>query len=415
MLKEIIQAQKVERDKFLNANYIPRDGLKKVRQELSNSLIKIISGPRRAGKSVFAIEILRDSTFAYLNFDDERLSGVDNDLIMKSIQEVYGDINYLLFDEIQNLEQWELFINRLHRSGYNIVLTGSNSRLLSREMATHLTGRFVPYNLYTFSFSEFLNARNVQIDDAIRTTDRGVILHLLDEYQKLGGYPEIIINHLDPKDYLNILFSSIIFKDVVKRYNVRYSQSLYKLALLLISNYAGEYSYTKLTNLIQIGSVHTIQNYIAYLEEAYLVFSVKRFSFKPKEQLKAPAKIYVYDTGLAVSLRLTLTPDSGKLMENRVAIELIRYQKEIYYYKDSDGSEVDFIIKDGLELTELIQVCYDISDAKTKKREVKALLKAGNQLHIDRLTVITWDHEEKVTIENNIIQYVPLWKWLLKN
>lgn len=294
------------------------------------------------------------------------------------------------------------------------MLTGSNSRLLSREMATHLTGRFVPYNLYTFSFSEFLNARNVQINDAIRTTDRGIILHLLDEYQKLGGYPEIIINHLYPKDYLNILFSSIIFKDVVKRYNVRYSQSLYKLALLLISNYAGEYSYTKLTNLIQIGSVHTIQNYIAYLEEAYLVFSVKRFSFKPKEQLKAPAKIYVYDTGLAVSLRLTLTPDSGKLMENRVAIELIRYQKEIYYYKDSDGSEVDFIIKDGLELTELIQVCYDISDAKTKNREVKALLKAGKQLHIDRLTVITWDHEEKVTIENNMIQYVPLWKWLLE-
>jgi len=413
MLTEIIKTQKIERDCFLETNFVPRDELVKIQQALSNNLVKIISGPRRAGKSVFAIEILKKENFAYLNFDDERLSGIDTERIMKSVHEVYGDVKLLLFDEIQNLNKWELFINRLQRIGYNILLTGSNSRLLSREMATHLTGRFVPFYLYTFSFKEFLHARNMQINTGINIHEQGKILHLLDEYQKIGGYPEIIVHNLNPKEYLNILFSSIIFKDVVKRYNVRYSQSLYKLALLLISNYAGEYSYTKLKNLTEIGSVHTIQNYIAYLEEAYLVFSVKRFSFKPKEQLKAPSKIYLYDTGLAESLRLSLSPDMGKLMENRVAIELIRRRLEFFYFKDVNNSEVDFIIKKDLKLIELVQVCYNVSDEKTKRREVKSLLKAGKQLNIVELTIITWDYENVETTDNHSVNYIPLWKWLL--
>lgn len=167
--------------------------------------------------------------------------------------------------------------------------------------------------------------------------------------------------------------------------------------------------------MTEIGSVHTIQNYIAYLEEAYLVFSVNRFSFKPKEQLTAPSKIYVYDTGLAASLRLTISPDPGKLMENRGEIELIRRPKEFYYYKDAEGCEVDFIIKENLKLSELIQVCYNISNEKTKKREVKALLKTGKQLNINRLTIITWDYENAESVNNCKINYIPIWKWLLEN
>ena len=364
---------------------------------------------------MFAIEILKETDFAYLNFDDERLLNInDNDLLIKHIHEIYGTTKYLLFDEIQNLNQWELFINRLQRAGYNIILTGSNSRLLSREMATHLTGRFILHNLYTFSFAEFLIDRGSKIAGQLTQIEQGKILHLLYEYQSLGGYPEIIVNHLEPGDYLKILFNSIIFKDVVRRYNIRYSQSLYDLALFLVSNYAGEFSYTKLKNLTQIGSVHTIQNYVSYLEEAYLLFSVKRFSFKSKEQLKAPAKIYVYDTGLATSLRLTLSPDLGRLMENRVAIELLRQKKEFYYYKDTTGIEVDFIIKEKLKLVELIQVCYDVSSPKTKSREIKSLIKAGHQLKINRLTVITWDYEKEESANDIAIHFIPLWKWLLE-
>lgn len=163
MLIEILQDQKFERDSYLSNTYIPRDSLKKAKKNLTNKLIKIITGPRRAGKSVFAIEILKDTNFGYVNFDDERLLNVDNDELIKTIHEVYGDINFLLFDEIQNLAKWELFVNRLHRLGYNIFLTGSNSKLLSSEMATHLTGRYVPINIYTFSFNEFLKANNIEI------------------------------------------------------------------------------------------------------------------------------------------------------------------------------------------------------------------------------------------------------------
>lgn len=413
MLIEILQDQKFERDSYLSNTYIPRDSLKKAKKNLTNKLIKIITGPRRAGKSVFAIEILKDTNFGYVNFDDERLLNVDNDELIKTIHEVYGDINFLLFDEIQNLAKWELFVNRLHRLGYNIFLTGSNSKLLSSEMATHLTGRYVPINIYTFSFNEFLKANNIEISGLkLSTTEKGKILNQLSKYQTIGGYPEVVLEKVDYKNYLNVLFDSIILKDIVKRYNVKYTQNLYTIAKLLASNYASEFSYNKLKNFSEIGSVHTIKNYVSYLEEAYLFFYVNRFSFKPKEQLKYPSKIYLYDTGMASALSLSFSKDLGKLMENRVAIELKRQQKEFYYYKDPDNIDVDFIIKENNEVCELMQVSYDINNEKTKEREVKSLMKSAEKLNVKNLSIITWDYESVENIDNLEIKFVPLWKWL---
>ncbi|MFY9418617.1 MAG: ATP-binding protein [Bacteroidales bacterium] len=375
--------------------------------------MKIITGPRRAGKSVFAIEILKDTNFGYVNFDDERLLNVDNDELIKTIHEVYGDINFLLFDEIQNLAKWELFVNRLHRLGYNIFLTGSNSKLLSSEMATHLTGRYVPINIYTFSFNEFLKANNIEISGLkLSTTEKGKILNQLSKYQTIGGYPEVVLEKVDYKNYLNVLFDSMILKDIVKRYNVKYTQNLYTIAKLLASNYASEFSYNKLKNFSEIGSVHTIKNYVSYLEEAYLFFYVNRFSFKPKEQLKYPSKIYLYDTGMASALSLSFSKDLGKLMENRVAIELKRQQKEFYYYKDPDNIDVDFVIKENNEVCELMQVSYDINNEKTKEREVKSLMKSAKKLNVKNLSIITWDYESVENIDNLEIKFVPLWKWL---
>jgi len=165
---------------------------------------------------------------------------------------------------------------------------------------------------------------------------------------------------------LNVLFDSIILKDIVKRYDVKHTQKLYTIAKLIASNYASEFSYTKLKNISDIGSVHTIQNYVPYLEEAYLSFYVNRFSFKPNEQLKSPLKVYLYDTGMASALSLTFSKDLGKFMENRVAIELKRQQKEFYYYKDSGNMDVDFVIKENNEVCELMQVSYYINNEKTK-------------------------------------------------
>ncbi len=329
--------------------------------------------------------------------------------------EVYGKTKYVLFDEIQNLSKWELFVNRLQREGYVLILTGSNSQLLSKELSTHLTGRYIEYAIFPFSFFEFITAKNSELrgKGLLTKSEQGKILNLLNEYITVGGYPEIVVKGIEPREYLRFLFDSVIFKDVVKRYNVRYSKILYDLALFLVSNYSNEFTSTRLKNFFSISSVHTVQNYIRYLESAYLFFTVRRFSQKPKEQLKAPSKIYVYDTGLASALRLSLSPDYGRLVENVVAVELLRHGKEIYYLRDKNGAEVDFVIKKGLKIDEMIQVCYDPSDSKTRNKEIKSLVKSAKKLKCEKFFIITWDYEGEEKYKDAKIIFVPLWKWLL--
>jgi len=414
-MKEIVLAHKAERDELLTGEYVPREGLHTARQSIENNLIKVILGPRRAGKSVFSIQLLQGIGFAYLNFDDERLLRVtDYDEFIKTIREVYGETRYLLFDEIQNLKDWELFINRLQRQGFNIVITGSNAHLLSRELSTHLTGRFIQFQILPFSFREFLQANNFPIDDTLELKERqGLLLGYLDEYIGKGGFPEVVAKHVEPRNYLTTLFESILFKDIAKRYNVRYSQKLYDLGHYLVTNHSGEFSYTRLKKILDFRSVHTVENYVKYLSEAFLIFAVDRFSFKLKEQLKSPKKVYSYDTGMAKSVKFAVTPDTGKFMENIVAVELLRKGIEPYYYKTNTGKEIDFIVRQGTTISELIQVCYDIQNYQTKKREVDALLKSGKELGCNILTILTWDFESKEDHSGVEIAFVPLWKWLL--
>jgi len=281
-MRELILSHKYERDQLLKGNYIPRTLLKEAKRSIGKNIIKVIVGPRRAGKSIFSLQLLQNSNFAYINFDDERLADIkDYDLIMKGIKEVYGETKYLLFDEIQNLNRWELFVNRLSRRGYNLIITGSNSRLLSKELATHLTGRYIEFHIYPFSFAEFLKARKIDYRDADSLKEiEGKVLNVLNDYLLIGGFPEVIIKSLEPKNYLTSLFEGVLFKDVVKRYNVRYAKSLYDLALYLASNFACEFSFTKLKDILVFKSVHTVQNYVKYLEEAFLFFSLTRFSYK---------------------------------------------------------------------------------------------------------------------------------------
>lgn len=414
-MKEIVLAHKVERDELLTGAYVPREGLYAARQSIENDLIKVILGPRRAGKSVFSVQLLQGVDFAYLNFDDERLLKVsDYDDFIKTIRQVYGETRYLLFDEIQNLKDWELFINRLQRRGFFIVITGSNAHLLSRELSTHLTGRFIQFQILPFSFKEFLQARSFQVDGMLELKERqGLLLGYLDEYISKGGFPEIVVKHVEPKSYLTTLFESILFKDITKRYNVRYSKKLYDLGYYLITNHSSEFTHTRLKKILDFRSVHTVENYVKYLSEAFLVFVVDRFSFKLKEQLKSPKKIYSYDTGMAKSVKFAVTLDAGKFMENIVAIELLRRGIEPYTYRTANNKEVDFIVKKGSDIVELLQVCYDISDYTTKKRELSAIARAGQELKCDKLTVITWDHGGEELLNDQKVTFLPLWRWLL--
>lgn len=239
-MREIILSQKVERDEFLRGRYVPRDGLQKAREGARDNLIKVIVGPRRAGKSVFCIQMLEKEDFAYLNFDDERLLGAsDYDELLKAIRQVYGETKILLFDEIQNLKNWELFVNRLNRRGFNIIITGSNAHLLSRELSTHLTGRHIQYRVLPFSFLEFIKAKGFIVDQTLELKEKqGILLNHLDRYLEKGGYPEVVVKDLDARSYLTTLFESILFKDIVKRYGVRYAKKLNDLAHYLVTNHS---------------------------------------------------------------------------------------------------------------------------------------------------------------------------------
>ncbi len=418
LIKQIVLEQREEIKKIFEEKIIEREVEKKARKMLETNLIKVIIGPRRCGKSVLAYRLVKDKKYGYINFDDERLIGIKtNDLnsCLEVLEEINPGFKYLLLDEVQNVRGWELFVNRLKRSGYNIVITGSNSKLLSKELATHLTGRHFIIELFPFSFREFLSYQDFQVkkEDIFITQKRARIKKFFNEYLKSGGFPEVMKLELK-KQYLRELYDKIISRDILSRYGIKYIKDLKEIALFAISNFGSKVSYHKIKNLFEIKSVHTAKNYLNYLEEAYLIFQLLPFSFKIKNQLRQSKKLYTIDTGLINAIAPKFSPDTGKLMENLVFLELKRQGKEIYFYSQPIGYEVDFVIREGLRIKQLIQVCYSVAREETKKREIKGLLRTGRDLICNNLLVITSDYEGEERIKNKKIKYIPLWKWLLK-
>ncbi|MEF3245493.1 MAG: ATP-binding protein [Caldisericaceae bacterium] len=422
MIRELILRQKFEKERFITSDYIEREKIDFAKRWLESDLVKVIIGPRRAGKSVFAFMLLKDRPFIYLNFDDEifgRLSQVNPDEIMKELHAVYGGIKTILLDEIQNLPNWELFVNRLKREGYNLIVTGSNANLLSKELATVLTGRHIPIEIMPFNFKEFLLARNYKIDYELMTIPqkKGEILNLVEKYLIEGGFPEVVVKNLNSEEYLSILFDSILFKDVVKRYKVRFSSQIVDLASYLVNNFSGYYSLRKLKEVLSLRSVTTVEKYIKYLEDAYLVFYLERFSYKTGEKIKSPKKVYMVDNGYINAKAIMVSPNKGKLMENMVFTELVKKglkpNIDLFYYKTRNSREVDFVIKKDLKVTELIQVSWNTYDVYTEQRELKSLLEASEELDADLLTILTWDEEKQVEKNGKVIRFVPIWRWFL--
>lgn len=419
-MRQIIKRQKQEKELVASSNFISRDMAEKIETYLEQDIIKVVTGVRRCGKSIFSFMVLQEADFGYINFDEKELTALENyDELLRYIQEFYGNVQYLLLDEVQNLANWELWVNSLHRRGYNLLITGSNAKLLSRELATHLTGRHISVELFPFSFREYLRAIGFNVKADYTEEERGMVLNHLTKYIEVGGFPEVVVKGYD-YTYLQTLFDSIILKDVVQRYKVRYADELYNLARFLVSSYSNEVSYTKLKNTLNLGSVHTVQNYVKYLEDTYLVFHLDRFSFKQREQVKSPKKMYVLDNGLINALAFGFSENTGNLMENTVAVELLRRKSgsssrmELYYWKDQQQREVDFVVKEGPDISYLIQVCYNVDDQKTKEREVKSLVRAAGELNCNDLLIITWDEEGEEEFKGSRIRFVPLWKWLLE-
>jgi len=423
MLKDIVSNQKQQKEQLLTLSYIDRTKEPFAKKWLDSNLIKVVLGPRRAGKSVFSLVLLKDRPFMYFNFDDEVLSsagGIATDELMKELHATYGQVKTVLFDEIQNFPNWELFVNRLHREGYNLVLTGSNAHLLSKELATHLTGRHMPIEILPFDFSEFLRAKKFQIDTEYSALpqQRGELLNLMENYLLNGGFPEVVVSNLDPKDYLEVLFDALLFKDVVKRHKVKFSTQIGNLGAHLINNFANLYTVRKLLEILNLKSASTTEKYIKYLEEAYLIFSLLRYSPKSIQRIKSPRKVYAVDNGFISAKAIQHSPDKGKLMENLVFTELVKRgvkpNRDLFYYKTRNDREVDFIVKKGTEVTELIQVCYEAVTSDVEQREVRALLEASDELKVKKMTVLKWDEKREIKKDGSVIQLRPLWEWLLE-
>lgn len=420
MLKNTILEQKTRKDELLKEKYIPRYQTDKLAEVLDSGLVKVVLGPRRAGKSFFATHSFKPTEAAYVNFDDENLLKVDdyNEIIQTAL-EVYGKTKYLLLDEVQNIPNWELLVNRLHREGYNLLVTGSNSKLLSKELATHLTGRHLPIELLPFSFKEFLSYKNFVFDfkETMTKEKKAELLGYLDFFMRNGGFPELVIHELKPETYLAPFVESLLFKDVIKRYRLRKPDHIYNLETYLINNVANEFTYERLANALEITSWATVVKYMAYLEEAYLLVVLGRYSHKAAQRFKSPKKAYMVDNGLITAKAVQLSKDSGRMMENLVFTELLkrglRPNLELFYYKTRNNREVDFVLRKGHTVSELIQVAFDAVNHDACEREIKALVEAKEELKYGKLTVLTWDEKKQVKKDGAVIDFVPLWEWLV--
>lgn len=411
-MKTTILNQRAERDELLSRPYQQRHTKYDADELLQNPLIKLITGPRRVGKSVFALLMLQGKNFAYLNFDDNQLlEKWDEELAMSALDDVYPDYDFMLLDEIQNLPDWDLWVSKLYRRGKNLIITGSNANMLSSEMATVLTGRYLQIEMLPFSLEETMSWKNISPD---REEQAAQAIMLADDYMRNGGYPETIPSRSITKSYLSTLFDSILLKDVAQRHKVRNTNDLYNLATYLLSNFCNPISANELAGELGLASVATTKKFCDYLNEPYLFFYLPRFNNKLKLMNKAPKKVYVVDNGFVQSTAFNLSENLGRLLENQVFVELLRRGyipgQTLFYYRTRNDKEIDFVTRKGAKVEQLIQVCYDMTSEKTRKRELNALVEAAEELHCDNLLVITNSQEGKIEWKDSQITIIPVFQ-----
>ena len=411
-MKTIILNQRKERDELMSRPYLKRRISQDIDLLLNSRLIKLITGPRRVGKSTQALLMLRDKNFAYLNFDNySLLNAWNSDLVMRMLDDVYPYYEYILLDEVQNLDGWDLWVSELYRLGKNLVITGSNARMLSSEMATVLTGKYIQVEMLPFSLKEFFDWNKLDLH-MLKPEDKTNSLVLTDDYLRNGGYPEVVASRQLTCNYLDTLFDSIIWKDVAKRHNVRNVTDLNNLAMYLVSNFCNPVSANDLTTELGFSSVNTTKKYMDYLHEPYLFYYLSRYNNKLKLMKKAPRKVYVVDNGFVASKAFSLSDNLGRLLENQVFIELLRrgydVENTVFYYRSRNDKEVDFVLRKGTKIERLVQVCYDISNPKTKKREVDSIVECAGELKCSNLVIVT--NNDKLTIEKDgyRIDVVPI-------
>ena len=405
-MKIAIQNQRKERDRLLSLPYIPRQTIYNFDELLKSPNIKLLTGPRRVGKSTQALLMLRGKNFAYLNFDDnELLKKWDEQQAEMLLGEIYPNYEYLLLDEVQNIDGWDVWVNKLYRRGVNLVITGSNAKMLSGEMATVLTGRYLEINMLPFSLAEA-----PQFASGLGNAEK-----IQDDFLKNGGYPETFTQRSITQSYLQTLFDSILYKDIVRRHKIRNATDLNNVAMFLLSNFTGTFSYNDVADDLGLSSVTTTKKFMDYLHEPFLFYYLDRYNNKLKLMKKAPRKVYVVDNGFVASKAFNLSDNLGKLLENQVFVELLHRgydtEKTLFYYHSRNDKETDFVLREGNKVKELIQVCYDMSKEKTIKREVDSIVECAGELGCDNLTIVTWNEERTIEKKGYTIKVVPVGKF----
>lgn len=388
---------------------------------LKSKLAQVVIGVRRSGKSTLCFNALRKAgvRYAYANFDDERLEELetkDLDNVLQTLYKIYGKFDYLFLDEIQNIDGWPLFVNRLLRQRIHIIITGSNAKLLSTELATHLTGRHHKIELFPFSFKDWCSIKDVEYT-RLTTKNKGLLSKAYEEYFRQGGFPELISGEENPKEYISTLIDNIISQDIKKRYKIRNIDALKRLAHHILNETPTLIVKDALQNIIGIKSERTLGNYLMYLNQTYLISTISKYSSRSRERARNE-KSYAIDVAFMDKRENAFSGENlGWRLETIVYLELLRRkagtENDIYYYQGR-SAEADFVVCDGNKTLAVYQVSYDISNDKTRKREIKGCIAGAKATKCDNIFLIT-DHESEVIEEDGYsIQVVPIWEWLTR-
>lgn len=394
-LRQIIEAQ--QRD-IKSLNYgVPRTIASNI--DLTLPFAIIISGIRRCGKSTLLRQAMKETNGKYyFNFEDPKATSfelADFQKLDELFSESFGQEECYFFDEIQNIEKWELFVRTTLDKGKHFLITGSNASLLSKELGTRLTGRHLRHELFPFSYTEFL---------AFTSTKAGV--GSFNEYLTKGGFPEYL--RFGRSEILQELLNDIIMRDIVVRHKLRSPKSIKELALFLISNIGVEFSYNNLAKTFNLGSTNSAISFVSFLEDSYLLFTVPRFSYSLKKQSVNPKKVYIIDNGLADVNSVSFSTNKGRMLENTAFLSLRRTGKDVFYFKGD--KECDFLVKAENKITQAIQVCYNLTE-ENKNREIDGLIEALETFDLPEGLILTLNQQDTLNVGGKLINVVPAWRW----
>ncbi|MFH0752620.1 MAG: ATP-binding protein [archaeon] len=398
----------------------------KIDFDLDINRVFSLIGPRRAGKTFDLLNIAKqisekygkDKTL-YINFerpDFGTLTSLDLVLMLKAYYSLFPENSskkiWLFLDEIQNVKEWETFVRTCLDDGIKVFISGSSSKLLSKEVATSMRGRNLSYSIFPLSFKEFLFFKNFELQKAYSSSEKAQLLNYFENYLNFGGYPEVVLFSSEKEKILRDIFDTAIFRDVLERHKIRNSMLLKNLIRALLS--AKEFSVNKFYNYLKSQQIKSskdaLYKYLDYLEDAFFIFKLNKFSLSYKKAERSLPKIYFIDNGILTNNKID---DKGRLLENLVFLELIRRENDVSYHQTPQNEEVDFLIKKGKKVTQLIQVCYDFSNFMTKDREIKSLVNASEEFNCSNLLVLTNSHEEEIKKNGKKVIVKPTWKWLL--